>query len=234
MIAVKSSLKNRILASIYSEFDQWLSQVNVVCAKGCSSCCTRNVTMTSLEGEYMLSSIRDGNKEKWLSRALAGVNFVSQPGLTTNEFVVGCLEDNDSESAQAAHSSEACPFLVDQGCPIYEARPLSCRCFVSQKKCGLNQAAVVPDYILTGSTTVMQIIEHLDQKGQWGNMLDILRLHSANPKDNSEIRERLRNCKPSPGFLIPPEDLEQVQPLLESIFSVKIDGKRVETFLNGG
>jgi len=226
-------MKERVLTLIYTLLDHWLDQWDFICEAGCSTCCTRHVTMTSLEGEYIHNSIQDKEKREWFYEVLQSIDFTTLPGPTTNEFAAGCLKGEEVQPPLRFHL-ESCPFLVKQNCTIYEARPLNCRCFVSLEKCGPNHPAVVPDFVLTASTAVLQIVEHLDQKNQWGNMLDILRIQSVNFPDKKQIQHRIRECKPLPGFLIPPEDFDQVQPLLESIFSAQVNGKSVETILNGG
>jgi hypothetical protein len=52
--------------------------------------------------------------------------------------------------------------------------------------------------------------------------------------DKQSILPRIQKCKPLPGFLIPPEDFELVQPLIQTIFSSQVNGKSVENILNGG
>lgn len=226
-------MKENVLTCIYNAFDNWLTQWDFVCKKGCSACCTQHVTMTSLEGALIYRYVHNNKKENWLYSLLQSVEGIDQPGPTTNEFADRCLKDEVVEPPLRSHE-DPCPLLYDQCCTIYEVRPFNCRCFASFEKCGPNHAAVVPDFILTGATTVLQIIEHLDQRGQWGNMFDILRIHSNRYSQKCRILQRIHECKPLPGFLIPPEDFDQVQPLLESIFSSEVNGKRLETILNGG
>lgn len=226
-------MKKHILTLIYTTFDHWLDQWDFVCQKGCSACCTQNVTMTGLEGEHIRDFIQERQQEEWFRGILQSVDCIDRPGPTTNEFAASCLQGEEIEQPLQAHL-EPCPFLVEHCCTIYEVRPFNCRCFVSFEKCGPNHAAVVHEYILSASTALMQIIEHLDQRGQWGNMLDILRMQTDHFQDNKQISQQIHECKTLPGFLIPPEDFDKVQPLLESIFSAQVNGKSVETILNGG
>ncbi len=222
-----------ILTSIYDVFDLWLNKWDFFCKKGCSLCCTQNVTITNLEAEHIHRFITTRQKDAWFRNMLKSVVYIDQPGQTPNEFAASCL-NNESVDPAPRSNDKPCPFLMDQVCAIYEVRPLNCRCFVSQEKCGTNNPAIVPDYILTGSTTVMQIVEHLNQKGHWGNMLDILRLQSVDLTNKELLLKRVKMCRPIPGLLIPPDEIKHIQPLLESIFSTQVDGKSVETILNGG
>jgi len=189
--------------------------------------------MTGLEGKYIQNFILDRQKEEWFGNILQSVGPVLPPGLTTNEFATACLTGQEVD--QPVHSyTEQCPFLVEQNCSIYAIRPFNCRCFVSREQCGPDHPAVVHDFILSAATAVMQIIEHLNQGGSWGNMLDILRMESSDFINEKQIHQRIQRCKPLPGFLIPPQDLNMVQPLLESIFSAQVDGQSVEVTLNTG
>ena len=229
-------MKELVLTQIYSAFDDWLSQWNFVCKEGCSNCCTQNVTMIGLEGKRIQNFIEKSPQKEWFIEVLDNVSTVALPGSTTNEFAADCLkgEEGGEEELPAPNQLEPCPFLREQRCAVYPVRPFNCRCFVSQEKCGLNHPAVVQPFVLSASTALLQLIEHLDQGGQWGNMLDILRLRLEGGIDNQNILPRIQKCKPLPGFLIPPEDFDLVQPLIQAIFSSQVNDKTVETILNGG
>ncbi len=45
--------KRVILEQIYETYDNFSKEFDVACKKYCANCCTRNVTMTTLEG-YMI------------------------------------------------------------------------------------------------------------------------------------------------------------------------------------
>ncbi len=225
-------MKQQVLQQITTAFEQWLTQWDFHCRKGCCVCCTQNVTITGLEADRILGWIRQKYNNSWLEQRLQAIGPVGDPGPTTNEFANLCFE-NQNVAQPDPPSFKACPFLDNQLCTIYKARPFNCRCFVSLSKCGENQPAVAHDHILSASTAVMQIIEHLDQGSRWGNMLDLLRLATGCCSNEKQLKSRVKNCLPLPGFLIPPEDYKQVRPLLESIFSARVRGKKVEDILNG-
>lgn len=225
-------MKQQVLQQITTAFEQWLTQWNFYCRKGCCVCCTQNVTISGLEADCIQDWIQQKYNRNWLKERLQAIGPVGDPGPTTNEFANQCFK-NQNVVQPDPPSLKACPFLDNQLCTIYEARPFNCRCFVSFSQCGENQPAVVHDFILSASTAVMQIIEHLDQGGRWGNMLDLLRLEAGSPTSDEQLKSRMKKCYPLHGFLIPPEDYEQVRPLLESIFSAQIDGRNVEDILNG-
>ncbi len=60
-------MKEATYLTIIDEFDHWAEQYNRICTKGCSCCCTGNVTITALEGERILSLLsRTGWSSGWL------------------------------------------------------------------------------------------------------------------------------------------------------------------------
>jgi len=225
-------MKNQALTLIDDLFEQWLNQWQFACRKGCADCCTQNVTMTSLEGERIYRYIRQEKREERFVEILKSVDLPGLPGQTPNEFAACCFNNETPPSPQQSFS-RACPFLVNRICSIYEVRPFNCRCFVSTEKCGPDSPAAAPDFIFSSATVVMQLIEHLDQKGMWGNMLDILRCQIPGFSGNKLIQSRIRACRPVPGLLIPPEDADRVNPLLESIFTARIGPKNLQDILNG-
>ncbi len=236
-------MKQQILTSIYDVFDQWSRDLDKACQKGCSGCCTQNVTITALEGEAILRFIIAEDMALWMAEKLASPRPHTPPKMTTNDFASACLEGKDADPADQ-HNSAICPFLDKGLCSIYSVRPFGCRLFVSQKTCSAIQPALVDDFYFEAATAVTQLIEHLGQKEYWGNMLDVL----PALLDISEFREiadhlsstqimqarmQTLTAKPLPGFLLSEEHAKQVTPLLEKIFATKVEGKRVEDILNG-
>ncbi len=236
-------MKEHILSAIYREFEQWSTQLNFSCQKGCSNCCTQNVTMTALEGTRIHRFIRKNGKEKWLAEALYHSHRTIPPQMTTNEYAAACLQGQDVTPG-AGENPSPCPFLENDCCMIYEVRPFGCRCFGSRIRCSPGQEALLPEYYITASTAVMQVIEHLGQFEYWGNMIDVLlamcdmtenRNTSLFLHDHSlsmQARIQTLTAKPLPGFLIPEDDHKRVDPLLTAIFSAKIDDRTIEQILN--
>ncbi len=75
---------------------------------------------------------------------------------------------------QSYGNEERCPFLEDGCCSIYDVRPFSCRCFISETVCKPGVPAVIGETYLSASSAVMQIIEHLGQGEYLGNLFDVL------------------------------------------------------------
>lgn len=236
-------MKRQILFTIYDIFDQWNKDLDKACKRGCSDCCTQNVTITAVEGEAILRFILAEDMVLWLAEKLTSLRTHHAPQMTTNDFAAACLAGKDV-AHDPLHSLSACPFLEKNLCGIYPVRPFSCRFFISQKTCSAMYPALVSDFYLDAATAVTQIIEHLGQNEYWGNMLDVLPalLDMRAFKEIAEhlsttliIQARLRTltARPLPGFLISKEHQRGASPLLQSIFDAEFEGKRIEDILNG-
>lgn len=237
-------MKSQILQIIYDAFETWSEKEQWACKKGCATCCTQNVTITALEGERILRYIIAEQKEQWLVDKLNLENSPQRPVQTINQFGAACIAGKETEP-ETAPSYSTCPFLENSVCAIYPARPFSCRCFLSLHKCSPNRSAVVSEKYIAASTAISQLIEHLGQREYWGNMLDVLvalldisayKTVADALGDATRItsaRSHVLDGQPLPGFMLGEEDYTYVAPLLEEIFSQRIDGKTVEDILNG-
>jgi len=236
-------MKDQILETIYTIFTDWNSSKNVACCKGCAACCTQNVTMTALEGELILRFIHEADMDKWFAEKLQVNRPQHRPKMSTNDFARACLQGRGVEFGEVSNQA-LCPFLKENVCQIYPARPFSCRMMISAKTCSTDQPALIPEHHLAASTALSQIIEHLGQKEYWGNMLDILPAlcdiseHSTTAQHlNTTIMMQARmqtlTAKPLPGFLFTEDEDQTVSPLLNRIFNTRVDGKRIEDILNG-
>jgi Fe-S-cluster containining protein len=236
-------MKKEILHHIYNAFERWPNRPAVACRSGCSACCSGNVTITALEGVEILRWVQQNSLSHWLARILAENGPGETPRQTTNEFAAACLaglaEDDPEEMAPSS-----CPFLENSQCRIYPVRPLACRLFVSSQTCEKGQPALVPEYYLATATVLCQLVEHLGQKEYWGNMLNVLPalLDSTEFGDIAAgvpslrtIQARLatRKAHPLPGFLLTEAEEEKIRPLLATIFSIRVAGRRIEDILNG-
>jgi len=231
-------MKLQILQKIFDHFDDWSQQFPVACVKGCAVCCTQNVTMTTVEGTLLFNFIKENKKESWLSEKLELLPD-SKVQQTTNEFAKACLNGEETEIAEGTFDA-VCPFLENNLCAVYPARPFACRCFASTITCSQGQSALLPTSHLSAATTLSQIIEHLDQFNPWGNMLHILylladeseALHLRSKHDRSALRDSCLTAQPLPGFLIGEEEAGIVVPLIETIFQTVVKGRTIEDILN--
>jgi len=236
-------MKQQILHKIYDIFDQWNSEPEVACRKGCSYCCTQNVTITALEAEAILRFIVNAGMSSWLAEKLSCPSSHQPPKMTTNDFAKACLEGREVDPGDQQNLS-ICPFLENNLCRIYPVRPFGCRLFISTRTCSALQPAQISDEYFEAATAVSQLLEHLGQKEYWGNMLDVLPA-LLDIREFEEIAGQLNStlcmqarlqtltAKPLPGFLLSEEHAEQVAPLLQKIFDTEVNGKRVEDVLNG-
>ncbi len=231
------------LQTIYTLFGQWSHDLEAVCDRGCSGCCTRNVTITAGEGEAILRFVMAEGISPWFAEKLAQPINHQSAQFTTNEFAKACLEGRELDLSPHLNAA-SCPFLVDRCCRIYPVRPFGCRFFASTTRCSSSQAALMPDYYFEAATAVAQLLEHLGQKEYWGNMLDVLpalldigefyEIGNQLPQ-TVIIQARLRTltARPLPGFLFSKENEERVTNLLTTLFNTRINDKRLEDILNG-
>ena len=236
-------MKHQVLTTIYQQFDEWSStQVSPACHRGCSVCCTQNVTITAAEGELIIDYVKARGLAKWFAEKLEANLPDDSPSMTTNQFAKACLEEKDADPGQGSFSGR-CPFLTSGSCMIYEVRPFGCRSFISTKTCTPGVPASLPQFFMSAVTAVSQVIEHLGQKEYWGNMLHVLYLlsaadssfsfpHDAHPEKLVIAQTSCLSARPLPGFLICEEDFPKVVPLLDTIFDSEINGKKIEDILN--
>ncbi|MBW1634727.1 MAG: YkgJ family cysteine cluster protein [Deltaproteobacteria bacterium] len=236
-------MKNQILKKIYTLFTEWSSHGQIACRKGCAVCCTRNVTITALEGEIILRFIIKHKMAQWFGEKLKVEKAHHRPKMSTNDFARACLQERNVDFSETPGQAP-CPFLEENICRIYPARPFGCRMMISERTCTADQPALLPERYLAASTAVTQIIEHLGQKEYWGNMLDVLPAlcdisefspisRHLSTADMMQARLRTLTAKPLPGFLFTEEEEQTVSPLLQTLFDTEIEGKRIEDILNG-
>jgi Fe-S-cluster containining protein len=220
-----------LLNKIYSLYLQAMNGVDVdpVCREKCSSCCTCNVTLTSLEADFILSSLSIAEKQVLLNRIRQKIpekRYI--PKMTTNGFARLCMENQDTPVEENDPAFGPCPLLKDNLCTIYEVRPFGCRALMSASHCNKEGYARVPPVVLTLNTLFLQVIEHLDQKGCSGNLSDLLTatlsdhdLTDMTGETNDINSERLflRNEK-IPVLMIPPEHQQELKPLIGKLFNL--------------
>ncbi|HIJ89242.1 MAG: YkgJ family cysteine cluster protein [Desulfobulbaceae bacterium] len=219
-------IQQLLLTTLYDAFAQWAERFTFVCRKGCATCCTRSVTMTTLEGDSILAFLAEGDR----LFELAAPAFQPTPDrivpCTTNGFVAAHLRGESVEEAQS-WDLRPCPFLKNESCTIYPVRPFGCRLFGSSDPCAVSGVAEMPPGYLAGATVLLQCIEHLDSGGRWGTMVEMLAdLNNEQGKDYGKPTLAI------PGFLIAPDEGALVEPLLHGVFSREIKGRTFEQWLN--
>jgi len=215
-----------ILDRIYKIYAAFTDSLELACQKYCSTCCTRNVTITTLEGYKIADHLIENGKSE-LFKKIKNESYKKrfQPIITTNKIADLCIQGKELPDETIDRSWESCPLLINDECPIYEVRPFSCRCMVSKTNC-IDKAEMDP-FILTVNNVFLQYIEHIDQHGFSGNLTDVLLFMESKNNMKSYIMEVLKNPGkeliknlPMSILLIPPEHRQQIKPIINSLQTI--------------
>jgi hypothetical protein len=224
------NLKQRliILNNIYRLYCDVTKTLDVACRKYCATCCTLNVTLTTLEG-YLIADQMISNGQPYLFETIQ--TKISEhrfkPKFTINRIAALCMKGDAQPKQEKTHSNESCSILKDHLCPIYEVRPFGCRCFMSKLDCRKAGYAEVDPFVMTLNTLFMQVIEQVDFMGFSGNFADVVLLMAS-----SENRENYKNISlkhPGPDFvsnikikvlMVPPEHREKIKPVMDSLLNL--------------
>jgi hypothetical protein len=221
-----SDHQNRLmLAQLYHLHDQYIRTIEIACGKYCPDCCTTNVTMTTLEGDYILSGIAPECSAEimpLIRRQLQQPRFI--PELTTNRIAQSCRNGEDLSDEQAPADPGPCPLLRDGACCIYPVRPFGCRCMVSSVPCRRTGWAETDPLTLTVNTLFLQVIEHVDRDGFSGNLADVLAWMDAKRHTDSP-RPPVAGLTPNtpiPALIIPPEHRDRTMPIITAIRALSV------------
>ena len=214
-----------ILARIYDAYEAFSAGLSVACRRGCASCCTQNVTMTTLEGYRIFQYLEEQERLDLLGRTaetISGRRY--QPELSTNYLAAFCLREEEPPEEKTDWPVLSCPFLSNNECLIYRDRPFGCRCFLSSERCEENAYAVVDPFVVTVNTLFLQFVEHADAGGFFGNMSDVLayleseaRREAYKTGNNSREDFGFPVNRPIPGLLVPPEHQLKVRAIFEKL-----------------
>ncbi len=214
-----------VLEKIYKIYDDFARNLDVACKKCCDSCCTRNVTLTTLEGYRIVECLISDRKTDLFDSIRNNLNKKRfQPCMTINRLAELSIAGKDIPDEENPFSQEECPILKDRLCPIYSARPFGCRCFVSKHSCREKGYAEVDEFILTVNNVFMQYIESIDSNGCFGNLTDVL-LFLESGEACQKCREGSLQCEKNnlipnisiPALMIPPEHRLKIQPVLQAL-----------------
>ncbi|MDM8548662.1 YkgJ family cysteine cluster protein [Desulfobacterales bacterium HSG2] len=227
--------KSTVLDQIYKIYDDFAGPLNVACKRYCSECCTRNVTLTTLEG-YKIAEYLISHKRSDLYRKLETESDKKrfQPRITTNALAALCMRGGEPPEEENDPSYGSCPFLTDNNCPIYPVRPFGCRCFVSKQDCRETGYADVEPFIIAVNNLFLQFIEHIDAHGYSGNLTDILLFLESDDNRQSYRNRALKNPPihlvsnhSISVVLVSPEHREKAEPILKSLQNIKIPANQV-------
>lgn len=216
-----------VLQKMYTLFDGFTQKFDLACKAQCADCCTRNVTMTTLEAFL----IRQYVEQNGMFHLLTNVQSQADkkrflPRMSINSMANRCLK-GDSLLEEEPHDPSwgPCPLLSNDMCPIYPVRPFACRMMISTSTCGGLGFAEMDEFAVTVSNIFSQYIEHIDIRGYTGNLSDILLLFDAEIDVDNYIQQGADKLSsttvlpnlPVPVLMIPPEHRERVQPLLKDL-----------------
>ena len=232
---MKMDLKTKlsILNRIYQIFDDFVGNLDVVCKKYCSPCCTNNVTMTTLEG-YLISESIISNEQLGLFEIVraAEPKIRFHPQTTTNRIAELCINGKDLPEEDHTHTEVKCPLLKDNECPIYPVRPFGCRCLVSKHDCRKRGYADIDPFVLTVNNLFFQFIEHIDNQGFSGNLTDVLIFLVSRENRYAYAMNRLKNPYaglvpnlPIKVLMIPPEHRIQIQSILNALQNINVSDR---------
>jgi len=222
---MQTETKKALLIQMYRNYDSVADSMDHACKLHCSLCCTRNVTMTTLEGlivaDYLVTnrqtSLFDRIRAERSKRRL-------QPKITTNKLAELCVEGKAVPEEESDHRWGECPLLENNACTIYPVRPFGCRCFVSKKNCLESGFADVDPFLITVNNLFLQYIELIDADGCFGNFTDIMGVMEsekflASYKSNhlQQLDTGLVSNRSVKYLMVPPEHRSRIEPLLSKI-----------------
>ncbi len=216
--------KLEALEGIYREHDRFVAQAELYCQKGCATCCTRNVTLTTLEAYRILSAAGPDLRKRCLSRIRSSADKKRLiPSVTANGFADLCMAEKEVPDDENDPAWGPCPVLDNEMCPLYAVRPMACRSLVSREDCGKNGFADMDDYVLTVNSVFAQYIEHIDAGGFTGNFTDMMLFMAgegnaeAYRSGNLEQKPPLIRNHPMQILMVPPEHRQRIGKIIERL-----------------
>ena len=215
-----------VLDQIYKSYDAVTESLEVACQKYCSTCCTRNVIITSIESYKIADHLIENGKSE-LFKKIKDESYKKrfQPIITTNKIADLCIQGKELPDEEIDRSWGNCPLLINDECPIYTVRPFNCRCMVSKTNC-IDKAEMDP-FVLTVNNVFLQYIEHIDRQGFSGNFTDVLLFMESEDNRKSysievlkEIGKDLIKNMPMSILLVPPEHKQQIKPIINSLQTI--------------
>lgn len=225
-------LKRTLLSSLYRVYDEATQHFERACRLRCHTCCTQNVLCTTLEADLMVNYLQNANRSDLVDRIqMRPAKQILRPSTTLNELAGYCLRRQEPPEQHAALPLSPCIFLEDGACLVYAVRPFACRSLWSEQTCADRGEARMNPVLVSLNGVFEQTIEHIDQGGFYGNLLDLLSaLVSDENRDTYRLGRPLRKSshlletRPSPGFLVPPSHRPIVIKALNRLWEQDVDG----------
>jgi Fe-S-cluster containining protein len=220
-------IQNRltVLKIINRLFDDVVAGQAPACRKACAVCCTCNVTLTTLEGFFIVEQLNGPQRAELFERMQpyrATARF--QPTISINRMARMCLQGIDIPEESADPGMGHCPLLDQDICPIYPSRPFACRSMLSTVVCRRGGQARISPFVMTVSQAMLQYLEAIDTPGYSGNLIDILTFLS-DPSHRGVYESQQLPPAPAgftanmnlPMLMIPPEHRNPMAPLVQKI-----------------
>ncbi len=137
-----SLLSNKVNEQYYKAIDKRIKKAikntQVACEKGCSHCCKNTgFAISPMELDYLvdeLNKIEDEtikativNNLQRLAEEFKSFKSKNQVITTDTNYLQRILSRNNNVKYD-------CPFLINEECAVYEARPVICRAYLSKSK----------------------------------------------------------------------------------------------------
>jgi Fe-S-cluster containining protein len=218
-----------LLAEIYRIYDDFSTPEASACRKGCSACCTRNVTLTSLEGSCIVHYLNENNRMNLLEKVAEQRHEPRfRPEITLNGLTES-LARGEEQPEEVYPLEGKCPLLENDLCAVYPARPFGCRCFQSRRNCCETGYADVDPFTLSVNHLFLQFIEHVDAGGIFANLTDMLIYIASQANleayDDHSVRECpapfIRN-RPLSMLFIPPEHRDGIRGLWSKLQGIRV------------
>jgi hypothetical protein len=217
--------KQQQLDQLYDIYASLTESLDLACRKYCCRCCTRNVTLTSLEAASILDRLDPIDSDRLVEKIRSAAALARfQPRITTNEMAERCMRGEPLPEEPCDPRWGPCPLLEEQSCPLYALRPFACRCLISQSICEQTGYADIDEFSLTVNSVFLQVIEHLDRDGCTGNFSDVI-LYLSESENMSAYRQGRLECaagglignQPVKVLMIPPDHRRRAAPLLSQL-----------------
>ncbi|HMK37402.1 MAG TPA: YkgJ family cysteine cluster protein [Desulfomonilaceae bacterium] len=225
-------LKKALLLCVYETYDESVREFQTACTRHCVACCTNRVIATTAEAALVLNYVEELGKKDLLNKALSELPTAGgQHVISMNALAEYCLGKQEPPGANGKWDTGPCQLMEGDECPVYQVRPLACRCMWSSQMCKAGGHAVMDPIMVSLAGVFQQIVEHVDSGGLYGNFAYLLAAMN-DPKTAAEYRSGqvlnptpfLVQTHPNPGFIVQPEHRRQIGGYLGRLWQREILG----------
>lgn len=226
-----NTFKNRdvrlaALLAVYAFFEEMTAELGPrACKPGCAACCGRSVQLTQLEGILLIDGLVAAGRGDVVRAAAGSSPERSRPRVTTNQLAAMCLAHQEPPVEDAHCDDGPCALLADGLCLAYEQRPLACRTMASSETCRPGGGAVADPWLVTLSTMLFQVVEHLAVGGGFGLLADVMA--AADGGDPMALLP----CRSLPGLPAPPQHAERLGEVVRGLMTRTVQGRPLGLWL---